>query len=228
MVKFPLTRASYEKEREKIVTIGLKNGYKKSAIENIIKKHERREQMLQYSTFYDHPRPPNDEVTRISMVYCPEITKVLKPIYQKMNIELVHRNCNSVRQLLGSLKDPIPEVHKSGIYKVTCQEGCPFIYIGRSVRRILVRFGNHMDGWINNEPSESAIASHLINENHETDGENLSLVRQYNDARKIDAMEAVYINKYKHYQLMNKNHGKTSPLLTLVDPIIHRNSQPGK
>lgn len=172
------------------------------------------------STFYGLKRgKEEDEPTRVSMEHCPEITKVLRPIYKKNGVELVHRSGNSLRQHLGSAKDKIPELHKSGIYEVKCQEGCPFRYLGRTVRRPVTRYGEHVDDWINEDANGSAVAAHLLKEGHEVNEDSLALLKPYSNAYKIDYMEAVYINKYKGQPLMNKVFGVTSPLLCLVDPI---------
>lgn len=183
-----------------------------------------------YSTFYGIPKEKNEDepITRVSMIYSPEVTKVLKPIYKENNIELVHRSGNRLRQHLGTLKDKIPETHKSGIYKIECIKGCNSFYIGRTVRRPTTRFGEHMDDWINDVYDGSAVAAHLLAKNHEIDIDHLSLLRPYNDKTKIDYMEAVYINKYKHMPLMNKNVGIVSPLLALVDPIRNTHDNNGE
>lgn len=223
LVSFPLTNDAYTKERETILSIGQMNGYKTQSVERVIRKHERKKELLHYSTFYGLPRELNvdENIVRVSMTYCPEITRVLKPIYKKNNIEIVHRSGNSLRQNLGTVKDKIPEIHKSGIYKVECQDGCPYRYIGRTLRRAQTRFNEHLDDWVNDD-SDSAVAAHLLKENHEIDIDKLSLMRTCQDRMRIDYMEAVYINKYKHTALMNKNLGKTSPLLVLVDPKVER------
>ena len=145
--------------------------------------------------------------------------------FRNFNIEIVHRGSNKLNQVLNSLKDPIDSLHKSGIYKINCQEGCSFIYIGRSVRRIIVRFNEHLDDWINEDPLASAVSEHLIGFNHEINSDHVELLREYTDARKIDYMEAVYINKYRNEPLMNKNLGKTSPLLALIKPIREKETE---
>lgn len=219
MVNLPLKEDAYDKERKTILRIGQKNGYKTESIERIIRKHERKKELLNFSTFYGLPREKDEDLIRISMEYCPEVTKILKPIYKKFNLEIVHRSSNSLRQHLKSLKEPLNKIHKSGIYKVKCQEGCDFIYIGRSVRRIETRFNEHLEDWINDDEEASAVSEHLLRRKHEIDIDHLSLLKEYNDARKIDYIEAVFINKYKHKNLMNKNMGIASPLLALIEPV---------
>ncbi|KAG4075532.1 hypothetical protein HA402_003357 [Bradysia odoriphaga] len=202
--------------------IGVVNGYKRNSIEieRIIRKHERKKELLNYSTFYGLKKEPEDEEkTRVSIEYVPDITRALRPIYSANNIELVHRSGNNLRQHLGSSKDKVLEIHKSGIYQVKCQEDCDYRYIGRTVRRAKTRFGEHMADWINDDENGSAVAAHLLSHNHEITDDQLSILRPYSDKYKIDYMEAVYINKHREKPLLNKVFGITSPLLTLVDIV---------
>lgn len=52
LVSFPLQADTYERERLTIMEIGRVNGYKAESIDRIIRKHERKKQLLEYSTFY--------------------------------------------------------------------------------------------------------------------------------------------------------------------------------
>lgn len=221
LVKFPLENEAYDRERATILDIGKINGYNEQSIERIIRKHERKEHLLEYSTFYGLPRESlnDNDVVRVSMVYLPQITRVLRPIYRNNNVEIVHRSGNSIRQNLASLKDKIPEVHKSGIYMIKCQPTCMYRYIGRTLRRPTIRFGEHMDDWVNDNVEGSAVAVHMLENGHEIDSDYLSLIKPYSDKMRIDSMEAVYLHKHKHLPLMNKNLGKASPLLVLIEPV---------
>lgn len=227
LVTFTLKDDAYWRERERILEIGQVNGYKKESIERIIRKHERKKQLSNYSTFYSLPRETTEEenLARVSMVYCPEVTKKLRPIYKMHNIDIVHRSGNNIRQNLNSLKDKIPDTHKSGIYKVECQNDCPFKYIGRTLRRTAKRYAEHKSDWVKKKCNDSAVAAHLLKYNHKINDESLSLIRPYSDSIRIDSMEAVYIHKYKHTPLMNKNLGKVSPLLMLIDPVMRKDEK---
>lgn len=112
MTSLPLSVEKIEKETRMILDIGLANGFKESAMMPIIEKHKKKSQLREVSTFYDNPRQPPK---RISIRYYPEVTKLLKPLYSRFNIELVHRNEGSLRCMLGSTKDGPLDLHKSGI-----------------------------------------------------------------------------------------------------------------
>lgn len=75
-------------------------------------------------------------------------------------------------------------------------------YIGRTVRRIETRFNEHLRDGIR---ALVEIQTYFV-------FDILPLLKESNDAWKLDYIDAVYINKYKNMKLMNKNMGKTSPL----------------
>lgn len=159
LVKFPLSAKAYEKERLTILEIGRSNGYKMEAIDKIIRKHERKKQLLEYSTFYGLKKDRDDEEPiKISFPYYPKVTRALKPVYRNNKLEIVHRSSNSLRQHLGSLKDKIPELHKSGIYQIDCEEGCTYRYVG-PLRKPVTRFNEHMVDWVNDQMEGSAVAA---------------------------------------------------------------------
>ena len=58
------------------------------------------------------------------MLYYPSVTKNLAPVFRKHDIEFAPKRTNTIRSLLGSKKDHIPNLKKSGIYEVSCQNGC--------------------------------------------------------------------------------------------------------
>lgn len=104
MVNLPLTDEKVESEINKIVEFGAVNGYDESTVLRIVKKHQRKNALNEFSTFYKSTKP-EEPVKRIGIKYFPEITKQLKPIYRTHNIELVHRNDSSLKNALGSIKD---------------------------------------------------------------------------------------------------------------------------
>lgn len=218
MVSLPLTKESYEKETAKMVSIGRLNGYQCSTIEKIIAKHEKKKELKEMSTFYERQKMEKEEVRRASMTHYPEAIKHLKPAYRKHDIQLVHRSENKLGNLLGSPKEKPPKLMRSGIYRIECQTGCDFFYIGRTIRNPTKRFDEHMQDWINENQDEnaSAVAAHLLKNGHKIDIDNVKLVKEVRSKWKIDFEEAVYIHKNKHLKLMNRKLGDIdSPMLSV-------------
>lgn len=116
VVNIPLTEEKVAKEIDKIIEIGNANGYHESAIRNIISRHQKKKVLSNMSTFYDLPE---EQGKRVAIRYFPNITKPLRAVYMENDLELVHRNDGSLRQVL---KDKPLDLHKSGIYQIQC--GC--------------------------------------------------------------------------------------------------------
>ncbi len=112
MFSLPLSDEKIKVETARILEIGEVNGFKNSAISCIIDKHRKKKQLTEISTFNFDPSdaPP----VRVGIRYHPEITKLLKPIYRNVNMELVHRNEGSLRNAIGTTKDIPLDLHKSG------------------------------------------------------------------------------------------------------------------
>jgi len=132
MVNLPLSQEKMRTEIENIVEIGRVNGYDRTTITRIIKKHQDKKALSNFSTFYESTTS-DYPVKRIGVKYFPSITKLLKPIYKRHGLEVVHRNDGSLKNALGSIKDVPPDIHKSGIYRIQCSN-CGRYYFGMSVR----------------------------------------------------------------------------------------------
>lgn len=123
----------------------------------------------------------------------------------------MYRNDNKLSNLLGSTKDKIPNIHKSGIYCYTCSV-CNKKYYGQTKRSIEVRFKDHIQCIRLNHPYKSAIASHVLVDGHDNvNKENLELLKQVFDERRLDAYEAYYIQKDE--DALNQDTGNISSCL---------------
>lgn len=110
-------------------------------------------------------------------------------------MQLVYRNEHKLANLLGSAKDKTPKLKKSGIYSVKCGD-CGREYHGQTKRSVEVRGREHLRCIKNNMPSKSAVAHHALTNEHLNIGIcNVTLEKQVNDERKLDAYEYYYIKK---------------------------------
>ena len=62
-----------------------------------------------------------------------------------------------IGRLFSNGKDSTPPLAKSGVYLLSCRD-CPTVYVGKTGRCFAARFCDHL--------SASAIAEHLIDNNH--------------------------------------------------------------
>ena len=58
-------------------------------------------------------------------------------------MELVHKNDGALNQMLSTIKDTPPDLHKSGVYRIQCSR-CGMFYFGMTIRKLFVRFNEHI------------------------------------------------------------------------------------
>lgn len=211
MTNLPLTESKVTEETRKIVEIGETNGYKKSTIIDIIRKHQRKKTLRDVTTLKSIDK--NEPLRRIGIRYFPRVTDKLKPIYAAHDMEIVHRNEGTIQQLLGSIEDVPPDLHKSGIYRIQCS-CCGRIYFGMTIRKLFIRFNGHVNSakW----KTKTAVGKHIFTTKHEVHISDLKLIQEVRQHWKIAYYEAIHIHKNKHQNLLNANLGDiTSPLLKL-------------
>lgn len=60
--------------------------------------------------------------------------------YRDIEYEIFNHNDYTLQKYLGSAKDRITDLLKSGIYEIGCQDGCAYAYYGMSERKPTFRF----------------------------------------------------------------------------------------
>lgn len=193
LCRLPLSIANYKKEYEHIMETARVNGYSAKMVDNFIYKHSRKVNNSNQTTMFSQRDEPTRK--RVSIQFIPSITNKLKSVFKQHGFELVYRNDSKLSNLFGSTKDKTPNMEKSGIYCYECSV-CLRKYYGQTKRSIETRFKDHCACIRLNHPYKSAIASHVLIDGHENiNKENLCLLRQVNDDRRLDAYEAFHIQK---------------------------------
>ena len=173
MVSIPLDPTRYNAERNYIIEIGRINGYPHRTVNNIIRRHELRKQQLNASVLF---ASKIEDIKRIVLPYMQPTTDLLSRLYRNFDFQTVNSNPHSLQKLLGSAKDGIPDLLKSGIYEISCQDGCDFAYYGKTERNLVVRYSEHENCFAKNN-TRSAVAKHLIENNHATDLTKMKLLQ---------------------------------------------------
>lgn len=124
MISIPLSSERYEIEKDRIIEIGRINGYSSTVI-NIIKKHELKKQLSDSSTLFSPTK--KDETNGIVLPYLHQSTSRLARIYHDNGYQAVNTNNYSLQKLIGNAKDKIPNLLKSGIYEIECQDDVPYL-----------------------------------------------------------------------------------------------------
>lgn len=193
LCRLPLSITNYKKEYEYIKETAGVNGYSAKMVDNFIYKHSRKVNISNLTTLFSQREEAPKQ--RVSMQFAPNITNKLKSVFTQHNFELVYRNDSKLSNLFGSTKDKTPNLEKSDIYYYECCE-CKRKYYGQTKRSIETCFKDHCACIRLNHPYKSAIASHVLIDGHENiNKENLCLLRQVNDDRRLDAYEAFHIQR---------------------------------
>ena len=147
------------------------------------------------------------------MPYVRNISQKLRKIFREHKYDVRYcRLKNDIYSKLYNHKDPIPNMHKSGVYRIGCQE-CPKFYIGETKRSFIVRKKEHIKHTKYKETEKSTLAEHQNNTNHNIDWDNGKVIKtSKNDfIRKLD--EAIAIRSSDENLLLNKNCGEFMPYI---------------
>lgn len=110
----------------------------------------------------------------IRIPYLGLLTSSLARVLKQFNYRPAFYNLNTLsNNSCNLLKDPIPTLGKSGVYKFTCSDDCPSIHniciiirIGETERQLKIRVSEHIEAYIytsNLSMRKSAFAEHLLN-----------------------------------------------------------------
>lgn len=192
MCRLPLSTQNYMMELKYIKRIAYINGYNEDIVEAMVLKHTRKIRREQHSTMFSTEK----SVKRVSFVFAAPLTNKLKPVFQKQNMEIVFGNHNKLANKLNSTKDNIPELQKSGIYKISCGD-CEKFYIGQTKRNLNTRYKEHTSHIRFNRPEKSSVALHALQEDH-LNINGISLLKHVQNASELDAWESLFINRNKN------------------------------
>ena len=141
LLSITMSTINYKTELNYIFHLARINGYLKIEIDNILKKHLAKKHRSEITKFFEDTHD-SKSIRRICMPYYPSVTKKLAPAFKKHDIEFAPKCLKTVRSLLGSNKDPIPSLKKSGVYEISCQSGCDAVYYGKTIRNLETRFND--------------------------------------------------------------------------------------
>lgn len=207
MLTLPISQEGLQKETSLILEIANLNGYPRKMIIDLINKRRRdlqRETLTSLTTEQQTQK-------RIAMGFN-HISQVLRPKLRHLGIEVVYSSRNNkLGTLLGSTKDPVDKMSKSGVYRIVCPH-CSKIYIGQTRRNLETRLKEHVREAerARKKPStdfRSKVAEHIIAENHTISRDDIQMANHITDSRKLDAAESIEIYKTPDNMLLNRDQG---------------------
>lgn len=185
------------------------NGYEDEMVDRSIQKHTKKVHKSELSTLFSQSKSSTEaNSVRTSMSFIPKITNKLKTIFAQHKMDMVFKRENKLRQLLGTAKEKSDENLKSGIYEVNCPD-CDEKYYGQTTRNLPVRFKEHMRHTKFNRPHLSAVAKHILSNEHWSIS--VDTASAVNDNKRLDAYESYYIRRQPN--VMNTDNGNIDSVL---------------
>ena len=211
LVSIPMEENEFAEEKEQIFKAAKLNGYDKRFVDKIIQKHIRKKYRQNATTL----QPVKEEIERISMPFFPKVTNPIKKILRAHGFHVVHKSNCTLRDLLGNLKDKIPAYEKSGVYRIPCKD-CPAVYIGQTRRKFKDRLKEHRNAVVNGKTSESSVAVHTTNTQHEIDWDSAKLIKSVRKTSQLNAWESLFINTADKPLMNDDDAPIISPLFQLT------------
>ena len=211
LFSIPMESENFVTERNRIHEAAELNGYDKTFVDKILRKHERKKHRQNCTTL----QPEKEEKRWISLPFYPKLTNSIQSVLQKHGFHAAYKSNNNLKDLLVNLKDKVPPEEKSGIYKIPC-ENCPAVYIGQTRRKLKARLREHKTAVENDRVNDSSVAAHTTSQKHSVDWEKVKLIKNVQKTAHLNAWESMYITTTDH-PLMNEDDPPiSSPLFHLT------------
>lgn len=223
LVNIPMSNQDFEKEKNIILYLALKNGYKSSIIEKMIRKKIKKKFETQRSI------EENNRKEYICIPHNTTINKATRKTFQNSNLKITYRTKNNAFQMIKNkisneaYNNQVKDINKSGIYQIKCSD-CNKSYIGQTSRSFKKRFQEHIQALKsgNKTTMKSNFAEHLIETRHEYKNidENLEILEYERNKTKLNVKEDFHI--YTNYKrcpqnlLNTMNINKTNPIFEKI------------
>ena len=116
MLKVPLSKENYLKEYRYLKGVAVFNGYKSDLIDQIIRKCNFKLARSNATSL----TPIKEDNKWVKLTYLPKVTKFVESSLKKSGLKVAYSSSHKIRQLVGSSKDIVPSLSKSGIYCFDC------------------------------------------------------------------------------------------------------------
>lgn len=203
LINIPLTEERYKRELRYIHEIAKFNGYSPSLVNHILNKANAKKQFSLKTTL--KVESPTSNKKWIPLTYYPPLSNKISKIFQNAGFQPTVSTKNTLKNLLGNTKDPVPPEDQSGIYQIKCST-CPSHYIGQTKRKIGTRFKEHISHFRFNRPEKSSVAAHILDTEHPVLPSDLKLLKSVKNSRELDAWESRFIFKFNN-NILNQDSG---------------------
>lgn len=219
MINVPLSIDKYNIEQNKIYEIAEINGINPEIIEFLIKKHKRRKNFKDCTTFISDK---TGNSVRCAMTFENNSFEKLSKVFKKENICLVPSTQTKLKSLLKSTKDKLVDIEKSGVYRAICStNNCNAVYIGQTLRNVKVRAKEHLNYIKKKEDYKSGLSEHILTNKHTIKEDNFELLECESNKNRLDVLESLHI--YLNRNNVNRDAGPHYTNLFMLLSNTHKN-----
>jgi hypothetical protein len=189
MLTIPMSQNNLRKELTIIKQIAISNGYETDMVDRL---YQKKVEKLAIKNIYGTPPSSRSPDKWRKFLFLGKLsTQATKVLPKKKNIRTAFYNNFNLRKFLSKTKDNVPNLEKSGVYKLKCE--CSAAYIGQTGRKFKERLREHMACFKRRLPN-SNFAKHLLEKGHNSDFY-LELLHFEGKGPRLDALEQVEILK---------------------------------
>lgn len=195
LLNVPLDANDFRAELNTIKHIAVNNGYKSELVDTILRRARKKmtEKMLYNQTEDKEEKTGN---MWVKIPYIGPSSYRFQRFLQNKEIRVAFYTTGSLKNLLCNNKDKFKITDNSGIYSLTCGT-CGGVYIGQTGRKFKTRIKEHITDW-KKKTERSTFAEHLNSNGHNFDPDkNIKYLHILPKSKKMDALEALEINRHK-------------------------------
>ena len=184
----------------------------RDSIDAIIDKKKQ----TQFRKLFTTLTPPTEDLRRVVVEYDSVFTHQFQTKFKKFGMDIVYSSRNNqIKTRLGSSKDPVHKLNRSGVYKITCPH-CDMVYIGQTKRNLEIRCKEHFSEVIKAQKEvgkglphhfKSKVAEHIFDKKHPISTDNVCIIRCISSPWKLDVAESLEIYKQSLPTLLNRDTG---------------------
>ena len=205
----PLNKERRMKEIDCIREIAYNNGFSTSTFNNILKKHTQKFHNKNTTSLLPLTQHKTNKIYR-TISFPGNISFQLNNIFKKFNFTISYKTSNTVKDRLFNAKDKIPDIYRSGVYRLNCNTCCA-AYIGETGRSFKKRISEHVDKiGVNTgaKPKRSNFGAHLRDHKHSfNENTDVQFLHFLGKGHQLELLEHYEINKFliqnPHLQCLN-------------------------
>ncbi|KYN12159.1 hypothetical protein ALC57_15678 [Trachymyrmex cornetzi] len=189
-------------------------------LKNIIMASDRK---ISSSSIFDN--------TFVTFFFIYEIQSIVSSVIKNISFEVIRLNIaafnspldvttNKLREFIRVYKNPLPRDKRSNVvYKISCRS-CDASYVGQMCRQLRSRITEHKNHIRWNTYTRNVITEHRLQEDHDFDWDNVTILDEEPHYRKRLISEMMFIRRQTHgLNLQTDMEGLPKAYLSIIDKL---------